>query len=93
MEITIDELLKMNSVHIIDVRNPNRYLQGHIPGAISVFSNELFNHPNRYLDVHEVYYLYCESGMRSRKLVSFLNELGYHTVNIVGGYHNYLLRK
>lgn len=89
-QITIDELLKKNSGIIIDIRNQSDYLKSHIPGAISIPEVELFFHPEKYLTYNELYYIYCSSGVRSRLLVSQLNKNGYHTIHIIGGYHDYL---
>ena len=78
---------------IIDVRSNSRYLMGHIPNAISIEGITLLGNPNKYLKKNEKYYLYCESGSTSKMVVEKLNRMGFHTVNIIGGYHNYLLRK
>ena len=37
----------------------------------------------------KIYYLYCDSGSKSRKLCMKLNGEGYHTVDLVGGYLRY----
>ena len=79
--------------NIIDIRSYHRYLQGHIPGAISIESSELITYPEKYLDKEKTYYLYCDSGFRSSNIVQKLNSMGYNTVNIIGGYNNYLLSK
>ena len=92
MNIGISELLN-NNLNIIDIRDYNKYLQGHIPGAISIEYFELDNNPEKYLRKDKKYYLYCDSGFRSKILVQKLNSLGYNTVNIIGGFNNYLLRK
>lgn len=89
--ISIDELLKNNNRIIIDIRNYNNYLKNHIPGAICIEERELLFYPDKYLNFNDIYYLYCYSGTRSRFLVTRLNRLGYHTVNIIGGFNHYLL--
>ena len=89
-QITIEELLKKNRGIIIDIRSRLAYSKSHIPGAISIPEAELFFHPEEYLSYDEVYYVYCSSGVRSRLLVSHLNSRGYHTIHVVGGFHDYL---
>ena len=79
--------------NIIDIRSRDKYNINHIPGAINIESLELLNNPNRYLDKNNIYYLYCTSGYTSSMVVNKLNMLGYNTVNIEGGFNNYLLRK
>lgn len=91
--ITIEKLILKNNISIIDIRSHNLYVRDHIPGSISIEEKELFFHPERYLKKDREYYLYCSSGTRSRLLVNWLNKRGYHTINIIGGFHNYLLMK
>ena len=92
MNITIDKLLKIKNPHIIDIRNRSKYLNSHIPGSICIDEYELLFNTANYLDKDEVYYIYCDSGSRSLRVVSNLIHLGYKAVNIDGGYNNYLLR-
>ena len=91
MNISINELLNKKDVNIIDIRNHERYLQNHIPGAINIDSYFLLTYPDKYLKKEDVYYIYCSSGVQSRRVVDELNSMGYTTINILGGYQNYLL--
>ncbi len=77
---------------IIDIRDKSRYMMGHIKNAVSIPFLELSLHPEKYLNFDNTYYLYCDTGSRSYLLVSYLNQMGYHCVNLDGGYSNYLLR-
>ena len=79
--------------NIIDIRSLNNYNKGHIDGAIHINQFDLLFNPSNYLNKEEIYYIYCNSGVSSKVVVNKLNSLGYHTVNIDGGYNNYLLRK
>ena len=79
--------------NIIDIRSLNNYNKGHIDGAIHINQFDLLFNPSKYLKKDEIYYIYCNSGVSSKVVVNKLNSLGYHTVNIDGGYNNYLLRK
>ena len=78
---------------IIDIRSRDKYSINHIPGAINIEYLELLNNPNRYLNKNDTYYLYCTSGYTSSIVVDKLNIMGFNTVNIDGGFNNYLLRK
>ena len=91
--ITISDLLKMSSSNIIDIRDKFQYLNGHILDAQNIDFYELFFHPEKYLIKDQVYYIYCNSGSKSKRVVEQLNKVGYHTVNIIGGYKNYLFQK
>ena len=79
--------------NIIDVRSTYKYNLNHIPGAINIESIELLNNPSMYLNKKDTYYLYCDSGYTSSMVSNKLNIMGYNTVNIDGGFNNYLLRK
>ena len=80
-------------MNIIDIRSNSKYNLGHIHGAVNIDSYELINNTNKYLRKDEKYYICCDSGVSSKRVVSILNNMGYNTVNIEGGYKNYLLRK
>ncbi len=79
--------------NIIDIRSRDMYNTNHIPGAINIEYLELLSNPSKYLNMNDTYYLYCTSGYTSSIVSNKLNMLGYNTVNIDGGFNNYLLRK
>ena len=91
--ITIEEVLQKKEKNIIDIRDVSAYLKGHIENAKSIPKSLLLESPERYLDKSQIYYIYCYSGVQSMKVVQALRQRGYHVKNILGGYHNYLLRK
>ena len=66
---------------ILDVRMPNEYAAGHVPGAINVPHKAL---PDRLAELmgfqdREVV-LYCERGKRSRMATTVLREAGFSSV-------------
>ena len=83
----------INNGIIIDIRNSYKYSLGNIPNSINISEFNLTYNPSQYLNKVDTYYLYCDSGVRSKKLVSYLCSLGYKCVNIDGGYNNYLREK
>lgn len=85
-------LLNNSDYNIIDIRNRNSYIMGHIPGSINIDYFELLMNHQKYLKKEEKYCLYCDSGKRSLTLVNKLKSLGYNVVNLEGGYNNYLRR-
>lgn len=94
--INIKELLKeieQENINIIDIRNSIEYSKGHIPTAKNIPYQLLAPNPGLYLEKKEKYYIYCQFGTSSNYLVTRLNNLGYNTVNITGGYNNYLFMK
>ena len=72
---------------IIDIRNRGEYLLGHIDNAINIEKNTLLSNYGKYLNKSDTYYIYCNSGISSKRVVEYLNSLGYNTVNIDGGYN------
>ena len=88
--ISIEEVLQIDTPTIVDIREYYYYNIGHIIGAISIpYYNLLTNHKH-YLTYYNTYYLYCEKGEQSKELVEKLNSFGYNTLNIIGGYQEYL---
>lgn len=96
MKINIEELkrkLKESDLNIIDIRAKYDYDKGFIGKAINIREDLLLANPNYYLNKKDTYYLYCNSGDRSKLVTNYLNILGFKAVNIEGGYNNYLLTK
>ena len=91
--ISIKDLLSMNNITIIDIRPNYEYQYGSIPNTINIPAIKLKNNPSKYLNKNETYYLLCQTGRQSLDIVNMLNIQGFHTVNIIGGYNNYLLTK
>ncbi len=88
--IRVEEVMLLHNPTIVDVRAFYYYSLGHIPGAISVPYYNLLNNYSHYLNQYSVYYLYCETGEQSREITERLNRFGYRTINIIGGYQEYL---
>lgn len=71
---------------ILDVRRPDEYALGHIPGAINV-QNEIIGTeqipelPNK----GQLILVYCRSGRRSKEAAEKLVRLGYTNVVEFGG--------
>ncbi len=76
--------------NIIDIRAKFDYDAGHIAGAINIREDLLLNNYKYYLNKNEIYYIYCDTGHRSKMVVNRLNALGYKTLNVEGGYNNYV---
>lgn len=77
---------------IIDIRSREKYLNGHLDGAIHIPFLELYSNPSKYLNKNKTYQIYCNSGSSSGMLVSYLNSLGYSCVNLDGGYSKHLFK-
>ena len=87
--ISVRELLNLNNPIIVDVRNSYYYNISHIKGSISIPYYNLLNNYSHYLNKYSTYYLYCDTGEQSSKIVNRLNNFGYHTVSVDGGFLEY----
>ena len=74
---------------LLDVRTPQEYREGHIPGSKNVPLQAI----DKVADIEEnkdtVLYVYCYSGARSRQAVSYLQHMGYSNANNIGGIAEY----
>jgi rhodanese-related sulfurtransferase len=71
---------------LFDVRNPDEYAAGHVPGAVLVPLPQLAERMDTF-EAHkgETIYLICQSGGRSGRAAQYLSSQGYDVVNILGG--------
>jgi rhodanese-related sulfurtransferase len=82
----VNELAGKNGAQIVDVRSPEEWSKGHLPGAIHVPLAAL---PDRMseLDPSSPIVLHCKGGGRSSIATSYLQVHGMSNVsNMLGGY-------
>lgn len=89
-EITMDkavQLMKEEKNYIIlDVRRPDEYATGHIPGAINVPNETIGTAEIPELpDKAQLILVYCRSGRRSKEASKKLVKLGYTNIVEFGG--------
>lgn len=79
--------IKADSVRLLDVRTPQEFAEGHIPGAINinVQADDFRQVAERELSKAETVMVYCRSGRRSLTAAVILTGLGYKVVNLKGG--------
>ena len=70
---------------LLDVRTPQEYREGHIPGSQNVPLQQLDKVEEVTENKDTVLYVYCRSGARSRQAVSLLQAMGYANVRNIGG--------
>lgn len=70
--------------HVVDVREADEYVSGHVPGALSVPLSTLVGRADVFSD-SETTYVICQAGGRSMRACEHLAELGKSVVNVVGG--------
>lgn len=91
--ISISEFNKLDNVNIIDIRSIEKFNSNHIEGAINIPANLLILNPSKYLIKLDIYYIYCQKGIQSKKICLILQKEGYNVVNIEGGYEAWILNK
>ena len=93
--VSMTEGLKMmaesSNFTLLDVRRPDEFAAGHIPGAV-LFTNELMTKadaekllPNK----NQRIFVYCRSGRRSKEASQKLVDYGYSNVIEIGGILDY----
>jgi len=69
---------KKEKAIILDIRDPNEYGAGYIPGAINVSRGLLeFNIWDKVPDRNAKIYVYCRTGARCALATKALNDMGY----------------
>ena len=76
---------------ILDVREPDEYQQGALPGAVHVPRGQLeFSIEGRLPDKNAPIAVYCAGGTRSAFAAKTLQELGYtDVVSVIGGFNKW----
>ena len=76
---------------LLDVREPDEFLQGAIPGALHVPRGQLeFSIEGRLPDKSAPVAIYCAGGTRSAFAAKTLQDLGYaEVVSVVGGFNRW----
>lgn len=70
---------------LLDVRTPDEYRQGHIPGSKNVPLQQLDKISSVAKNKEIPLFVYCYSGSRSRQATGMLQQMGYTNVNNIGG--------
>ena len=93
--ISMEEGLKLmasdNNFILLDVRTPEEFAAGHIPGALQL-TNEIFTKQDAeklLKDKSQTIYVYCRSGRRSKQSSQKLIDFGYTNVIEIGGILDY----
>lgn len=73
---------------LIDVRTPEEYREGTIPGAMSLnIHSEDFKRATEFLPREREIIVFCQSGDRSNEAFEMLKSLGFKNVSqLIGGY-------
>ena len=70
---------------VLDVREPQEYAHGHVPGALNLPQAELASRMNEVPRDRPVLVI-CQSGYRALRSAQFLRQMGFeHVANVKGG--------
>ena len=79
------EYSKTEGAVLLDVRTPQEYRAGHIPGSKNVPLQEIGRISTAVSRKDTPLFVYCHSGARSRQAVGELQRIGYLNVKNIGG--------
>lgn len=81
--ISVQQLREREGVPLVDVREPDEFAAGHVPGAVNLPMSSLGEHldelPEGPFDV------ICQLGGRSARVVEALTARGLDATNVEGG--------
>lgn len=89
--ITLGELKKLQekgNVRLVDVREPESYRKGHIPGAVSVPYSEEQSFLEKF-QKNGTIVLCCDRGNLSTRATLRMRKAGYPAYSLAGGYEGY----
>jgi rhodanese-related sulfurtransferase len=79
------ELVDQGDVQIIDVREPNEYAEGHIPGVTLIPLARLLARPQDYIKRDNILFV-CAAGQRSAVACEMAAAIGFEDLyNLEGG--------
>jgi rhodanese-related sulfurtransferase len=76
---------RADGVPILDVRNPDEYVEGHVPGAVLIPLPDLVERVDEVPDDGQPLYVICAVGGRSARAAEYLRGQGIDAINIAGG--------
>lgn len=80
---------KVPGAVLLDVRTPQEYRGGHIPGSRNVPLQTIEAVASVTEKKDTALYVYCQSGARSRQATARLQRMGYTNVTNIGGISAY----
>ncbi|WP_348922304.1 rhodanese-like domain-containing protein [Enterococcus rotai] len=79
-----EQVEKRNELAIIDVREEDEYVSGHIKGAKNM-PLSMLQETAESLEKEQSYYIICQAGGRSQMASEYFASLGYDVTNVMGG--------
>ena len=93
-KIDVDQFDKMRQgkeAVVLDVRTPDEFNKGHVPGAVNINLNDpTFDKKVSQLDKSKTYLVHCARGVRSARASSKLAGMGFeHLYDFAGGFEGW----
>lgn len=85
----VKEYSTTDSAVLLDVRTPDEYRQGHIPGSKNVPLHSISKVVGMIDNKSTPIFVHCLSGARSRQAAAILKQMGYTNVKNIGGISAY----
>ena len=85
----LKEYAETENAVLLDVRTPQEYREGHIPGSKNVPLQTIDKISSVADNKNIPLFVYCYSGGRSRQAASMLQHMGYNNVQNIGGITTY----
>lgn len=85
----VTEYQQTEGAALLDVRTDGEYRSGHVAGSINIPLDEIDRAAKKFPDKNQPIFVYCLSGARSSRAVSYLKRLGYTQVKNIGGISSY----
>jgi rhodanese-related sulfurtransferase len=86
--VTTNELSDLDAPNLIDVREADEYVSGHVPGAINIPLSELVGRESE-CGLGDTVYVICQAGGRSARACEYLSQQptlqSVSFVNVLGG--------
>ncbi len=67
---------------LIDVQHPLDYQKKHDTRSINIYADKLIMNHKKYLNKNNTYYIICEKGTLSSRVVRTLTYYGYNLVQV-----------
>jgi len=92
-EVTLDELAAAHSAgaYVLDVRQPDEYEAGHVPGAVLIPLDQLGERWGE-IPAGDTVWVICALGGRSMKAATALRGAGVDAVSVGGGTNGWIER-
>ena len=85
----VEEYQSTSGAVLLDVRTPEEYRQGHIPGSKNVPLQSIDKVAGMIDNKATPIFVHCLSGARSRQAAAILEQMGYTNVKNIGGISAY----